>query len=102
MVGVQSTASCEHVALTREVRPRSNGCEQCLALGDAWVELRLCMTCGQVGCCDSSNHKHATAHFRETGHPISTAFDTGGDWGWCYVDELLLQPYSVLHADATG
>jgi hypothetical protein len=94
----EPTSSCEHVAGTQDVRPLSNGCDECLALGEAWVELRLCMNCGHVGCCDSSKHQHATRHFRESGHPIATAFDTGGDWGGCYVDEQLLQPFSVLRA----
>jgi len=93
-----NTASCEHVAQARDVRPQSNACEQCLAAGESWVELRLCQSCGHVGCCDSSKYRHATGHFHETGHPISTAFDTGEDWGWCYVDELLLQPFTELRA----
>jgi uncharacterized UBP type Zn finger protein len=90
--------TCEHVAETREVRPQSNGCNECLAAGESWVELRLCMHCGHVGCCDSSHGRHATAHYAATGHPIATPFDMGEDWGWCYVDELLLQPFSTLRS----
>lgn len=90
------TSTCQHLAEARDVRPQSNGCEQCLAAGESWVELRLCRACGHVGCCDSSKSKHATDHHRSTGHPIVTAFDTGGDWGWCYVDEQILEPFTVL------
>jgi hypothetical protein len=48
------------------------------------------MTCGHVGCCDSSPNKHATAHYRSIGHPIIKSLEPGEDWAWCYPDELLL------------
>ena len=80
---------CSHIGEIRKVSPRSEGCEECLAIGDKWVELRLCMTCGHVGCCDSSKNKHATKHFHETGHPIITSFP-GQEWKWCYIDEINL------------
>jgi len=54
------------------------------------MHLRLCMTCGQVGCCDSSKNRHATAHFRQTGHPVLKSFEPRETWGWCYVDEVML------------
>jgi uncharacterized UBP type Zn finger protein len=54
----------------------------------AWVHLRMCMTCGKVGCCDSSPNKHATAHERESGHPIIRSAESGEDWSWCYIDEV--------------
>lgn len=69
--------------------PRTFGCEECLALGSDWVELRMCLACGHVGCCDSSLHRHATAHFLETGHPTMKSFEPDGDWAWCYVDEQM-------------
>ena len=79
---------CEHVTEVRDVKPRTpNGCEECLKIGGRWVHLRLCRSCGHVGCCDSSPHKHATKHFHETRHPIVTSFEPGEDWSWCYVDE---------------
>jgi len=72
------------------VRPRTpEGCERCLAEGTRWVHLRLCLTCGQVGCCDSSPQKHATAHFHETEHPVMRSFESGEAWRWCFVDEQL-------------
>ena len=64
----------------KEIRDR-------LKIGDSWVQLRLCLTCGHVGCCDSSKNKHARAHFRKTRHPIIQSFQSGDDWRWCYVHE---------------
>jgi uncharacterized UBP type Zn finger protein len=82
--------TCSHVSLIQEVTPSAEGCEECLQLGHSWVHLRLCLTCGHVGCCDNSKNKHATAHFHETGHPIIESFEPGETWRWCYVDKMLL------------
>ena len=83
-------AQCAHLNFVKTARPNSDGCEECLAMGDTWVHLRLCRTCGHVGCCDSSKNKHATKHFHATRHPIITSLERGEDWSWCYVDELEL------------
>ena len=69
------------------VRPRSVGCAECLRLGTPWVHLRMCMTCGQVGCCDSSPMRHARVHAGTVGHPIVRSLEPGEHWRWCYVDE---------------
>ena len=61
-------------------------------MGDSWVHLRLCEECGHVGCCDSSVNKHATKHFEQTNHPIIKSFESGENWGWCYVDKLTFDP----------
>ncbi len=83
--------ACPHVKEIRDVTPRTpDGCEECLKTGDSWVHLRLCLTCGHVGCCDSSKNKHATKHFRTTTHPIVQSFEPGEDWGWCYIDQVVL------------
>ena len=79
---------CEHFERLRPVIPSAEGCEECLATGDTWVHLRLCLVCGHVGCCDSSRNKHATRHYHDTGHPVIRSFEREEDWGWCYVDEL--------------
>jgi uncharacterized UBP type Zn finger protein len=79
--------SCVHGDAIRDVAPRTDGCEECLKIGGRWVHLRMCRTCGQVGCCDSSPNRHATAHFRATGHPIVRSIEPGESWSWCYVDE---------------
>jgi uncharacterized UBP type Zn finger protein len=80
-------APCEHVVQIREVKPSGEGCKECLESGDDWVHLRLCLTCGHVGCCDSSKNKHATKHFAAVKHPIIRSFEPGEEWRWCYVDQ---------------
>jgi uncharacterized UBP type Zn finger protein len=87
--------TCEHVSLIRDVEPGTNGCEECLALGWDWVHLRLCLTCGHVGCCDNSRGKHATKHFHRTQHPIVRSLQPGEDWAWCYIDDLLMEPAPI-------
>jgi hypothetical protein len=75
-----------HLAMIRPVVPRRRlGCEDCLAAGTTWVHLRLCLTCGHVGCCDSSPMRHARQHAFGIGHPIVQSFEPGEDWRWCYV-----------------
>jgi uncharacterized UBP type Zn finger protein len=81
-------ATCTHLDTIRDVTPAAEGCVECLASGDTWVHLRLCMECGHVGCCDSSRNKHASRHFRDGRHPIVRSFEPGEDWWWCYADEL--------------
>ena len=83
--------SCAHLDQIRDVAPRTpDGCEECLASGDRWVQLRLCLTCGHVGCCDSSPKRHATRHYRASGHPIVRSFEPGEDWLWCYADRVMI------------
>jgi hypothetical protein len=79
--------NCPHTDQVRDVEPRTpEGCEECLKTGDTWVHLRLCRTCGHVGCCESSKNKHALHHFHTTGHPIIRSFEPHESWHWCYVD----------------
>jgi uncharacterized UBP type Zn finger protein len=82
--------TCTHLDMIRKVTPSAAGCEECLQSGDEWVELRLCRTCGHVGCCDSSRNKHATKHYRTIGHPIVRSFQPGEHWSWCYVDQVYI------------
>jgi uncharacterized UBP type Zn finger protein len=82
-------AKCRHLDQILVGVPESvAGCEDCLAAGDQWVDLRVCRTCGHVGCCDSSQNRHASAHARQSGHPIVTSLESGEDWSYCYVDFL--------------
>jgi hypothetical protein len=81
--------ACRHVRQMADVTPRALGCEECLKIGSEWLHLRLCRTCGHVGCCDESRHRHATAHFHATQHPIIEGYDPPEGWGWCYVDEII-------------
>ena len=77
-----------HLALIAPVVPRSpQGCEECLTIGSTWVHLRVCLTCGHVGCCDSSPMRHARAHAHTVGHPIVQSLERGENWRWCYVHE---------------
>lgn len=82
---------CTHVEGLTEPEPRSTeGCQECLAQGTNWVHLRLCLSCGHVGCCDSSPYRHASAHFRSSGHPVVRSFEEDEDWRWCFVDEIVV------------
>jgi len=71
-----------------DVPPSGTGCADCEGAGGWWVHLRRCAECGRVGCCDSSPARHATAHFRATGHPVVQSFEPGEDWGWDYAREV--------------
>ncbi|RZK00094.1 MAG: hypothetical protein EOO76_14190 [Novosphingobium sp.] len=82
--------TCNHQAVIQQVVPSAKGCEECLASGDWWVHLRLCRSCGHVGCCDDSPNRHATAHHHATHHPIIEGYDPPEGWGWCYVDETFV------------
>ena len=85
---------CSHLfEISNVVSKTPNGCEECLKLGDRWLHLRLCQTCGHVGCCDDSKNKHAAKHFHSTNHPIIKSFEPGEDWGWCYIDELFFESF---------
>ncbi|HVN13277.1 MAG TPA: UBP-type zinc finger domain-containing protein [Kineosporiaceae bacterium] len=80
---------CSHLdAVNLDAEPSSQGCEDCLRIGGRWVHLRMCLTCGHVGCCDNSPNRHATAHYHAVGHPLVQSFEPGEDWVWCYADEL--------------
>lgn len=84
----KTTRQCTHLNTVKAVTSSADGCEECLAMGDTWVHLRLCRSCGHVGCCDDSKNRHARAHFRKSGHPIITSFEPGEDWSWCFMDEI--------------
>jgi uncharacterized UBP type Zn finger protein len=86
-------SKCNHLAALHPQEPRTpDGCEECLASGSDWVHLRLCLTCGHVGCCDESPNKHATKHFHKTQHPVIRSFEPGEEWGYCYVDDVGFEP----------
>jgi uncharacterized UBP type Zn finger protein len=77
---------CSHLDQIGEVTPSSPGCEDCLRVGGRWVHLRMCLSCGHVGCCDSSPNRHATAHSGSRHHPLVQSYEPGEDWWYCYVD----------------
>ncbi len=84
------SAQCTHLDRITEVTPSGRGCQECLETGESWADLRLCLTCGHVGCCDSSPNRHASAHAADSGHPIVESFEPGESWRWCYVDRVYL------------
>ena len=84
---------CEHLTECAVPKLKAERCEECLKSGQTWVELRICRTCGHVGCCDSTPGKHATAHYHETKHPTMQSFESGDDWGWCYEHEKGIGPF---------
>ena len=94
---------CPHFSDIRAVEPRTDGCEECMELGVPWNQLRVCLTCGHVGCCEDSKHAHALQHFNATGHPMIASLEPGEDWGWCYVDRRYFDPMpGPLPRRATG
>jgi uncharacterized UBP type Zn finger protein len=90
-----AAVQCSHLHLIRDLKPGAEVCEQCVASGDTWVHLRMCLVCGHVGCCDQSKNKHATRHYHETGHPVMQALDGWADWGWCYADVVYLSTRGI-------
>lgn len=96
---------CDHLESVlkpgrRPVTPGSDGCRECLETGGGWVHLRLCMTCGHVGCCDSSVNRHATRHFHESGHPVIKSFEPREAWAWCYRDEEALPTFEAYPVES--
>jgi CPA2 family monovalent cation:H+ antiporter-2 len=86
------TTACPHLDQIRVTETDQRECPECVAAGDDWVQLRLCMVCGVVRCCDDSVNKHATAHFQQTQHPIIQSLEPGDDWRYCYLDRTLVRP----------
>jgi uncharacterized UBP type Zn finger protein len=87
---MMNAVSCSHLDQIKvtELPAEIAGCEECLKTGDRWLHLRMCMTCGKIGCCDSSPNKHASKHARAEGHPIIRSAEPGEDWSYCFVDEV--------------
>lgn len=82
---------CDHLRQLRQAEPEGVAeCRACRAAGGRWLHLRECLVCGHVGCCDNSQNRHATAHWRETGHALIRSLEPGEVWGWCYPDEAML------------
>lgn len=90
-VAVAVLDGCEHAGGPAEVWPSAPGCEECLAEGHSWVHLRICMTCGHVGCCDSSPGRHAQGHWHQEGHPVVRSAEAGETWAWCFADERIME-----------
>jgi uncharacterized UBP type Zn finger protein len=87
--------TCSHVGRIRNVQPSGSACQDCVRSDDVWEQLRMCMECGHIGCCDSSINKHAIGHFRATNHPLTRSIEPGEEWGWCYIDHLWFETLVV-------
>jgi hypothetical protein len=85
------TEICSHLDSIAAVSPSDDGCHDCLLVGGSWVHLRMCQSCGHVGCCDSSPARHATAHAQGSEHPVVRSFEPGEEWFWCYPDGLAFE-----------
>ena len=84
--------TCAHLtAITTIKQPQRRVCEECVKIDAQWVHLRTCQECGATLCCDNSPNRHATAHNRETQHPLIRSYEPGEDWWWCYPDELFFE-----------
>ncbi len=83
---------CSHLdQIRRDLPEPADECADCVAIGSWWVHLRQCLSCGYVGCCDSSPNRHTSAHVAATGHPIVRSLEPGEDWMYCYPDDVGLQ-----------
>ena len=94
--------TCSHLDQIHVTSASAASCEDCLAVGDTWVHLRLCVVCGRVGCCDDSKNQHATRHYQASGHPLIRSYEPGEDWWWCYVDGLAFEVVDAQPARASG
>jgi uncharacterized UBP type Zn finger protein len=79
---------CTHLNYIKITQTNKRVCEDCVLTGDRWIHLRMCLTCGHVGCCDSSPNRHASKHAGRTRHPLVRSIEPGETWIWCYVDQL--------------
>jgi uncharacterized UBP type Zn finger protein len=82
-------ANCAHLDQIRVTQTAADACPECVAAGDTWVHLRMCLECGHVGCCDASKNRHATRHYRRSAHPLIRSLEPGESSVWCYVDEVV-------------
>ncbi len=80
---------CTHLDSIKVTQTDIHVCEDCIKTGDTWVHLRMCLTCGHVGCCDSSPNKHASKHANQSDHPLIRSIEPGERWVWCYVDQIV-------------
>jgi hypothetical protein len=81
---------CSHLGSIESIKESKDYvCEECIKTGSDWVHLRVCQTCGTTLCCDDSPHRHMTAHFHASGHPVISSAEPGERWLWCYVDRQM-------------
>ena len=94
---IDEPLGCAHASLIADVVPSSRDtCPECVARGDGWVHLRVCLVCGHVGCCDESPNRHARRHFHTTGHPVIQSYEIGENWRYCFIDDVELPPGEIM------
>ncbi len=98
MTGQAGDKGCDHVGQIQVTEPATRQCAKCVEEGVIWPALRMCLTCGHVGCCDTSQNKHARRHFEETGHPLMRSIRMDEGWVWCYADDAFFEK-AILSAD---
>jgi hypothetical protein len=79
---------CRDLLSRGRLVPSRPECPECLERHSSWRRLRLCCSCGHVGCCENSRYRHADRHFRETGHPVVRSIEPERLWSFCYVDQI--------------
>lgn len=84
---------CEHIEnaerkVPSEAEKEGAICPECVEAGTKWLHLRMCLECGQIGCCDSSPMQHASRHARKSNHPVITSMEPGERWRYCYLHEI--------------
>jgi hypothetical protein len=85
-------SNCSHIrALTEVKKPIRPECDECVKLGEEWVHLRTCQTCGATLCCDNSWNRHATRHAQVSGHPVIASAEPGERWFYCYQDDAFVE-----------
>ena len=102
---MSSDSSCPHLtaaARRTPVKPNAEGCSECLASGGEWMHLRLCLTCGHVGCCDNSPQRHATKHHRATKHPVIRSYEPDEGWGFCYLDDTYVEELPAFEGESAA
>jgi len=99
-----TASTCSHLTTVARrdhgVTPSAHGCTECMRAGTPWVHLRLCLTCGHVGCCDDSPNRHATKHHHATQHPVIRSYEPGEDWGYCYPDDAFAETVRAFPGEA--
>jgi len=85
-----TTQTCQHLGqiVVVDLPLDIDGCEECMKIGSSWVQLRMCLTCGKIGCCDDSPQRHARRHWQEQTRPLIRSAEPGESWDWCFADEV--------------
>ena len=84
--------TCSHIAAVKDIKkPTKHVCEECVRIGDRWVHLRTCQSCGVTLCCDSSPNRHASTHARASGHPVVASAEPGERWLYCFPDDAFVE-----------